>query len=149
MGKIKKLLSEKLIKDKSHYYNDFFTVEVCENFHIHWRNIRWQMLLPEWEVFSPSLMKAYKRWELLDKPYPEPETIYLQNAYTKLPNSQFDSNRTAIELQDVGYTNLPSVHFHYKSLRIDWNIKELKEIIELFKDAEKTLNELEKKGMFK
>lgn len=143
MGKIKKILSEKKIKSKSHYYPDFFTVEVCENFHIHWRNTRIQLLKDEWEVFNQAIITSNNKWNMLNKPYPHPQTIYLHPAFTKLDMKGFDPTRMAIEHQDVGVNNLPEYHFHYRNIRIDMNKEELKEMIQLFTEADKKLWEEE------
>lgn len=145
LGKILKLLSEREIKSKSHYYPDFYTIEVCENFHLHWRNIRLNLLKDEWETLNASLPIAYKRWSLLGKPYPHPNTLYLHNAWSELTHACFDPTRMAIELQDTGVNKLPEIHWHYRSLRVDMSRKELREMISLFKEAEIELNKWEAK----
>jgi len=144
MGKTKEVLAEKEIKH-SHYYPTFFTIEVCENFHIHWRNTRIQFLKPEWKVFAPALTQSHNKWKMFDEPYPSDETIYLHPAWSKLPLEGFGHNRMAIELQDV-HNELPEIHFHYRNIRIDLNKEELKEMVALFKEAETKLNNASDEG---
>jgi len=139
MGKIKKILSEKVISSKSHYYPDFFTIEVCENFHIHWRNIRMNLLEEEFKTYTQAIKDSRKKWDILRRPYPYLSTIYLSPAWDKLPSECFNPTRMAIELQDVGKNNLPEIHFHYRNIRIDMNKKELLEMCELFNEAKENM----------
>ena len=136
-------MAEKKISEESHYYPDFLSIECAENMHIHLRNIRLQFLLSDWEVFSQAMIKAYKEWCSMGKPYPwqGTEALYLYPAWSSYPSKQFDANRMAIELQHENPNNLPEIHVHYKGLRIDLNRDELREWISLFKQAERSLNE--------
>jgi len=142
MGHVDKILAHRITKPKTRYYNDFFTIEVCENFHIHWRNMRIQMTDKEFEVFSKAMMNSYRKWELMKKPYPYHETIYLQPAWDNLPDEQVFKNEIKIERQ-TSNMNLPEVHVHYKNLRIDLDMSELKELKEMFNSI--SMDEFEEK----
>ena len=131
MGHVDKMLSEVKTSDKTRYYNDFFSIEVCENFHIHWRNMRLQLTSEEFKILSEAMNEAYTRWELLRKPYPYPETIYLIKPWSVLPNEQLFKNEISVE-QQVKNPNLPEIHFHYKNVRIDLSLEELRELKKLF-----------------
>ncbi len=140
MGCIKKVLAEMKLKEPV-YYPNFNSVELAENFHIHWRNIRWQFVLSEWNALVNNVINGNFWWESMGKPYPyqgDP-CIYLSQPWMRLPEEQFGGDRMAIELQEESPNNLPAIHFHYKNIRIDLSKEELNELIKLFKEAEKNL----------
>lgn len=134
MGHVDKVLGKVITSKETKYYNDFFSIEVCENFHLHWRNMRLQFTPEEFQILASAMRAALTRWELLRKPYPYPETIYLIKPWGTLPKEQLFSDEIKIE-QQVKNPNLPEIHFHYKNARIDLSKDELLELKKVFEDV--------------
>ena len=66
MGNIEKIVSKVSLPDpagwdpKNDQMNLPFTVELKENFHIHWQDIRIEMMPEDFENFVLALTKAYE-----------------------------------------------------------------------------------------
>ena len=58
LGNIYKILGEKKPKPQSDYYPDRFVIELCENVHIHYRNIRIELSMNEMMDFYRLLSDA-------------------------------------------------------------------------------------------
>ncbi len=135
MGNTIKTLAEKKLKAESDIYSDFLSLEICENFHIHWRNLRMLFNKEEFEIFCKSVISSYRAWVLARKPNPEigkslPEYLYsgkINPIHGERPND------FAIEVQgDLPYMPKNFIHLHYKSLRLDVSHKEFLELADLF-----------------
>tara|TARA_R110000824_G_scaffold397635_1_gene600720 strand:- start:156 stop:1070 length:915 start_codon:yes stop_codon:yes gene_type:complete len=137
MGWIEKLLSETKIKPGSDIYPRFHSIERCENFHIHWRNLRLVLNEEEWETYCTAIQKAYQRWRSEGKPSPRqvPDKDDPNKKDTKIAPSYLYSgdvnavhgelpNELAIEKQVDQHYAKNAVHMHYKSLRVDLSVNE-------------------------
>jgi len=143
MGWIEKSLSKKTIKPQSDIYADFFSIERCENFHVHFRNIRQVFSENEWEAYCKGIARAYEKWLSEGKPSPirQPDEEDPSKKDTKIPpNYLFQSkinpihdelaDELAIEKQvDQPYAK-DMIHVHYKSLRLDLSVREFLELAE-------------------
>ena len=67
MGRIKKLLVSKKIKPESDIYKDFLSLEICENFHIHHRNLRMLFNKEEFDHFCKAVNHAWTKWHSEDQ----------------------------------------------------------------------------------
>ena len=140
MGNTIKTLAEKKLKAESDIYSDFLSLEICENFHIHWRNLRMLFNKEEFEIFHSAVISAYNKWKLLGKPSPKideknqaliPPT-YLCNGKVNPVHGE-RPNDFAIEVQgDLPHIPPNFIHLHYKSLRLDVSHKEFLELADLF-----------------
>ena len=144
MGHIKKLLVSQKIKGESDIYKDFLSLEICENFHIHLRNLRLIFDKEEFEIFCKAVISAYKDWEHVGKPLPNADKkhktltppVYLYSGKI-FPTHRERSNDLQIEIQDSPW--MPSapefIHIHYKSYRLDVSHNEFVELAEAFASA--------------
>lgn len=132
MGIVQKILSEKKIDKVSTICSDNFSIEVSEDFHIHFRNTRMEFDHQEWDTFAKSISKSYLKWLILGKPKvgdPENEggQIYLHNdKISEVPgkeNKAVTADELRVELQK--WTDY--VHIHYKWFRLEFTIDEFLE----------------------
>lgn len=138
MGNTIKLLAEKKIKAKSDIYTDMHTLERCECFHLHWRNLRMLFNKEEFEIFCKSVVSSYRAWLLSGKQNPEKDKSLPQYLFNSKINPIHGErpNDFAIEVQgDLPHMPLNMIHIHYKSLRLDVSHKEFLELADLFAKA--------------
>lgn len=143
-----------------------FTVELKENIHIHWQDLRIEMNVDDLVKFSEALQKAVKRWEELGKPktlpvcewlafWPGEEQYHFYKDRLKETTEDgtvrhhfrtFDrteggkgiqsDNVLQLELQHRG-----QYHFHYKNFRIELGAEQTKQASEVFKNVGKEVEE--------
>ncbi len=153
MGNTIKTLEEKKIKAESDIYSDFFSWEICENFHLHWRNLRMLFNKEEFELFYRAVVSAHTKWEELGKPSPH---IDKENQASIPPTYLFTGklnpvhgerpNDFTIEVQgDLPHMPKNFIHLHYKSLRLDVSHKEFLELADLFIKAKEEFLKWKKK----
>jgi len=138
MGNTIKILAEKKLKEVSDIYSDMHTIERCEDFHIHWRNLRMIFTKEEFDKFCKAIIHAWTKWQRQGKPEPEegkslPEYLFASNIN---PIHGRRPKDFAIEIQgDLPHMPKNMIHIHYKSLRLDVSHDELIELADLFAKA--------------
>ena len=135
MGNTIKLLAEKKIKAESDVYTDMCSIECCENFHIHLRNLRMLFSKEEFEIICNAILDARINWIRQGKPNPDPTKSLPNYLFTSKINPIHGErpNDFAIEVQgDLPYMPKNMIHIHYKSLRLDVSHKEFLELADLF-----------------
>ena len=155
MGDIEKISVKLELSDpkgwdpKNEQFNLPFAVELRENFHIHWQDLRLEMLPEDFENFHNAIHDAYLAWNKDGKPtkfenvkrygfWPGEEDYDFHkdrdrprniddkpcHHFRKFPRTesgkQFFDSVFQIELQKAG-----QYHIHYKNLRIDLGKKRL------------------------
>jgi hypothetical protein len=117
MGRIARIIQKKDIPEP--LFNNRFTLELCENIHIHYRNLRIEMtkeeFLPLLKLLREVDEETIKRFDYNDFNFK-----YLIN-YNNLPSETFFNNRLQIERQIEGH-----YHLHYRNFRLEFkNIEEI------------------------
>ncbi len=144
MGLVKNILGFKNIDEISTLYSDHLSLELAEDFHIHYRNTRMEFDDAEWEKFSKSVIKAYGRWRILGKPKigdinHEGRQIFLCQSHIEAEpgkkNQAIKSNELRVELQK--WTDY--VHLHYKWFRLEFSVDEFLEFANTITDAKEKL----------
>lgn len=143
MGRVRNLLSSITIRDKADRYSDMYSIERCEDFHIHWRNLRLQFSKPEFQHFCESVRFAYEKWQGRGMPDPEP-TKTLPEYYQKNPNKidpvhGINPDNFRIEDDDL---NGEAVHVHYRSVRLEFSHEEFLELADEFTMAAEKLRKI-------
>ena len=171
MGDIIKITGKEVLPDPEGWnitkeqFNLPFTVELKENFHIHWHDLRIEMMPKDFEKFAKAITKAYQKWEDDGKPqeldnmkrygFWEGEEDYqfykdrdkkftpsgeLCHHFQKFPRTEggnlFFDTVFQVELQKVG-----QYHIHYKNLRIELGKNRLKQMTKALQD---TVNDMSK-----
>ena len=147
MGNTIKFLAYKKIKAESDIYSDHHTIERCEDFHLHWRNLRLIFTKEEFDYFCKSVQHAWTKWQRQRKPNPEPDKSLPEYLFSSKINPVHGRrpNDFQIEIQgDLPYMPKDMIHIHYKSLRLDVSHNEFLELAEEFIKAKKEFEEWKK-----
>ena len=82
MGDIVKITGKAVLPDPEGWnipqeqFNLPFTVELKENFHIHWQDLRIEMMPKDFEKFAQAIIKSYQKWtDDGDCPCPASESV--------------------------------------------------------------------------
>ena len=114
MGQIKQVILEREVPKPM--FNESLRVELCENVHIHYRNIRLEFLKEEFLIFREAISRVHID-QVLNFPYGEDHVLAV--VATLPEKTEFDT-RMRLEEQVDG-----SFHIHYRNLRGEF--KSLKE----------------------
>lgn len=147
MGNTIKLLVERKVVKEGDIYSDKLSIERCEDFHIHWRNLRIIFTKEEFNNFGISFLIAFVKWKLKgskdaeeDKSLPD----YLLNKKINPVHGRRPDD-LSIELQgDLPYMPKNMIHIHYKSIRLDVSHREFVELAEAFMEALENFKEWKK-----
>ena len=145
MGRVRNLLYTKELKDTADRFSDMYSIEVCEDFHIHWRNLRLQFGMDEWIDFCAAVEYAWTCWMAMGSPLPNPDRsvpCYLKVDPGKTlninPVHKISGKNFRIEDDDL---NGPAIHVHYRSNRFEWSHEEFLAMADGFTEAAKKLRE--------
>ena len=141
MGDIKKLLAMGEISPRQLTANTLWT-DLCENIHLHYRNIRLDFSEKEFAIFRAAIhhLGMAVEYESEKNQYEEGDLNFLDQQIfnTHFPSdSEYYPNRVTIE-----YERDHTVHFHYRDLRLHWLLEEFNQIADMFIEAKQRLNNL-------
>ena len=109
MGRIARIIAKGEVGKPLH--NTRACVELCENVHLHYRNLRLEF--PKEEFLSLlSMLKGLDSEEIANFPYSP--TSFKEAASIQLPETTEFDTRVAVEEQVEGH-----YHIHYRNLRIE------------------------------
>lgn len=124
MGNVKKIIADEVLPNRE-YYNDKLWCDLCENLHIHLRNIRLEFSFEEWKELVVHLFSVKN--ELTKYPDYKEDAGYQMLLYTPTKAIEKDSkyfpNRFRIEEEHDG-----SVHIHYRDIRLQVTKQEYNQI---------------------
>lgn len=112
MGIIDKILFKKKVSENPPN-NDRLCVELCENVHLHYRNIRIEFT-PEEFIDLVKMFEKISAEEVSNFEYSD--TAFKEIARVKLNPETHFSDRMQVELQ----TN-KTIHIHYRNLRLEFD----------------------------
>ncbi len=155
MGKIKKILYKKDLPGRE-LHNSRMFVDLSENIHIHFRELRLMFGVEEFFEFASILQEGardIKRYLKKNPGYKEQEVfngiligggakrqlVPLQMS-PKPHTSKYYPNLLQIELQDE--STIDAIHIHYRDFRLAMNILTFREFVEGMKEALDQLDEL-------
>ena len=109
--------------------------DLCENIHLHFRNIRLDFSVKEWAAFCAAINNIQKgiEFSIEDKKYREGDPNFLLQVQYNIPlesDSDYYPNRSLIEVQRDN-----TVHFHYRDLRLHLTSDEFEVIANQFIEA--------------
>lgn len=162
MGAIKKVLSHKELPERE-LHNSRLFVDLSENIHIHFRDIRMMFGVEEFFEFLGVINEGardIKKYLRRNPDYKEQEVfdgilvgggakrqiIPLQKS-PKPHESKYFPNRLQIELQEEKV--IDSIHIHYRDYRLVMNIKCFRELVGGMKDALDDLDEYLKHNQYR
>jgi hypothetical protein len=142
MGRIKKVLAMGEVEPRYLTAHGMWT-DLCENVHLHYRNIRFDFSETEFALFRSAMNNLGMAVEHCTEQYEykegDPNFLVQQSFNTPLKSdSEYYPNRVSIELQRDN-----TVHLHYRDLRLHFTLEEFKQIARLFKLALNLLGNIE------
>jgi len=155
MGNIKKRLACVTLDDR--LWEDGLSLELCENVHFHYRDIRLEFSCHLFEKITDVFTKAsisFKKY-LGQNDFPEDlESWYYRKnfnrgrpvakEYIKIEKEDYGQGRFIIELQDDKDTSPvkeETIHIHIHNLRLHVTKNDFMKIAEAFAEALRTLEE--------
>lgn len=143
MGKIKKVLAAAKIEPRTITASGLWT-DLCENIHLHYRNIRFDFSEDEWARMRGAVNGCGLQMEYAaqDKDFREGDPNFLMQFifnHGVRSDSDYYSDRFLIELQRDN-----TVHIHYRDLRLHLTVGEFKTISQAFLDAMVNLGSMKK-----
>lgn len=141
MGHVKKLLSLGDVEKRSITATGIWT-DLCENIHLHYRNVRLEFSEIEFAQFRAAINSLGKSLEKcsVESNYREGDPNFLiQQVFNARLNEDSDyyPNRVSIEAQRDG-----TVHFHYRDIRIHLTENEFIKLALMFSEAKIKLSEI-------
>lgn len=106
MGEIKQVIMERQVP--APMFNDSLRVELCENVHIHYRNIRLEFDKDEFLLFRECMVRSNPA-RVAEFPYGKDHQLL---ATARLPEETTFNERMRVEEQTDG-----SYHIHYRNVR--------------------------------
>ncbi len=165
LGDIEKILAKIILKDPEGWdpehdqFNLPFTVELKENFHVHWQDMRIEMMPDDFENFAKAIHDAYEKWKSDGKPkklesmkrygwWPGEEgfDFHLQRDRRYNKNNKLCHHFKKFPRTESGKLNFDSViqielqrnkqyHIHYKNLRIELGKNRVKQMAKALQDT--------------
>ena len=134
MGHIKKVLAQGELEPRNLTAGTIWT-DLCEDVHLHYRNIRFDYSEKEWAHFRAAINMLGLAVENVadEKNYREGDPNFLVQQIFNVPlktDSEYYKNRSLIEIQRDN-----TVHFHYRDLRLHFTQPEFVQIAEMFIEA--------------
>lgn len=142
-------LAKKEVTDKT-VFNNRFCVEVCERFHIHYRNLRISLSTVDFIEFMKGCIQAFERWNV--RGCPENPKVHIElcrkniakdtlnegirvnlneNLYNKYEGRIFSEGS---EFKEEKY-----IHLKMRDMRLEMSLAEFKELSDVIAEANKRL----------
>jgi hypothetical protein len=132
MGNVKKVIGETELPKRQYYHRGLWG-DVCENLHIHYRNIRLEFSRKEWDEFCRKVFSMYKTsLDIMEKKnYEEGKNfIPIQMGFKDdmKKDSDYFTNRFRVE-----HEHDDSVHIHYRDIRLHLTKDEYNQMVDTLK----------------
>ena len=147
MGKTIVNLADGKLEGKA-IFDNRMVVEVCETFHVHYRNLRIALSHKDWEQFGKGMNDAWTRWVQRGKPENKQGT-HIELCRKEVASNPVDNeyckvnlNKNLYEMHDgkifaEGADLLDDTYIHLKirDLRLELTKAEFKELARVIKEA--------------
>jgi hypothetical protein len=149
MGKTIAALAHREISDKAIFQNRF-CVEDCEQFHIHYRNLRLSLSVVDWEQFAKGVVDAYSRWKTRGCPDCPKVHIELcrkhiasdalnEGIKINLNENLYNANEGRIFAEGSVFTEPVYIHLKTRDMRLEMSVDEFRVLASAVKEAEANL----------
>lgn len=144
MGIVKKILAIRDVPPVSTLYSDYASIDLSENFHLHWRNSRFAMDDEEFRDFCDLVQTAYRRWKGMGSPIIHEEAskgdqyILATSKIKEHPGSgnPFIANE-GIRVELIQWADF--IHIHWKWARLEFDYDEFLEFADSMTQAAEDL----------
>ena len=149
MGKTIENLATRAVSEKA-VFNNRFVVEACEQFHIHYRNLRLSLPTQDFIQVATGISDALARWR--GRGSPENPKVHIElcrktisdNAdpiKINLNENLYNANAGRIFAEGSGFTEKVYVHLKTRDIRLEMSVKEFKELSNAVAEASKRLED--------
>lgn len=152
MGQTIEALASRKVSGEPVFANRF-VVEVCEKMHVHYRNLRLLLSLPDFLEVAKGMRDALSRWEAMGKPEPSQgthiELCRKQVAQFPLSNDSLNvnlnknlyaENEGKIFAEGAGLTDPRYIHLKIRDIRLELTLEEFRELVETVREAKESLD---------
>ena len=142
MGEIRKVLSLNKLEPRLISCRQIWA-DLCENIHLHYRNLRLEFSPREWGTFVSAIMMLAKSIDMgIEKKNWRPGNadflLHMNYKNGLESNSDYYPTRLSVELQLDG-----TYHIHYRDLRLHLTQGEFMDLRDAFKEVEDTIDKLQ------
>lgn len=147
MGQTIKALSERQTSPRT-IFNHRFVVEICEQVHVHYRNLRIIMSLTDWIQFAKGNADALKRWEAMKSPETREGThielcrkevaknpVDKGNIQVNLNRNLYAAHEGRVFAEGAGFEEPLYVHLKIRDLRLEMSLDEFNELHDALVEA--------------
>lgn len=132
-------------------FNNRLVVELCEKFHVHYRNLRILLSEKDFVPFAEGVADALKRWKALGSPEPSKEhhIELCRKQVAKDPQGQgikinlnrnlYRVNEGRVFAEGANFVEPLYIHFKIRDLRLEMSLDEFTELHQAIVEAEKNL----------
>ena len=146
MGHSLAKLSKKEIANKA-IFNSRFVVEICEKVHLHYRNLRILLSLPDFLELAKGLIVAMERWQKLGQPEPQvgqhielcrrkvATEAYNEGIQVNLNQNLYNANKGKIYAEGCEFGDETYIHIKMRDMRWELSLKEFEEFADAIAEA--------------
>jgi hypothetical protein len=150
MGHSLAKLSKREIANKA-IFNSRFVVEICEKVHLHYRNLRILLSLPDFLELAKGLIVAMERWQKLGQPEAKvgqhielcrrkvTTEAYNEGIQVNLNQNLYNANKDKIYASGADFEEETYIHLKIRDLRIELSLKEFEEFSDAIAEAKRGL----------
>lgn len=129
-------------------FNNRLVVEVCETFHVHYRNLRIVLSQKDWESFGKGMNDAWVRWNQRGKPpcgsghielcRKEVASDPVDNEHCKvnLNKNLYELHEGKIFSEGADLQEDTYIHLKIRDIRLELTKAEFKELAKVVKEAD-------------
>lgn len=141
MGNIFKHLASRILPKRS-ITNDQVWTDLCENIHLHYRNVRLDMSEEEWAEFVCAIRSLHLAMDKAAAKYRYEEgdpnfLVHLSYNHPLKPSSRYYPNRATLEFEKD-----ETIHFHYRDIRLHLSLLEFNELASMFAEAKNKMDSI-------
>lgn len=157
MGRSLAKLAKGEISNKA-IFNNRLVIEIAENVHVHYRNLRIELKLHDFLEVCRAFITAKERWEKQGCPKPG-KNVHIELCRRKvahdavnkglqinLNDNLYNKNEGKIFAEGADFLEKRYIHFKMRDLRIEMPIDECREVADAFTEADCYLNTLLQEG---
>ncbi len=133
-------------------FNNRFVVEICEAVHVHYRNLRILMSLPDWVEMARGFKDALLRWEQRGFPAPR-EGTHIELCRKQVAHHPVDDSTVKVNLNKnlyvqhegrifsdgAGISEKEYIHLKIRDLRVEMSIDEFRTFADQIVKAKENL----------
>jgi hypothetical protein len=108
------IMHEEIITNENRLMCNRLAVDICENIHLHYRDIRVEYSLNEWEEFAAFILKAS---EFIKSNYSKAGNNFKQISTEISDKSDYWNGRINVEKQGAPFDDI--IHIHYNDMRLE------------------------------